>query len=138
MTGRGINTKNEYISIAEVFSYDIQAIYEKRRQNYKVLINELHEVDGIELIYPKLREGISPQSCPILILNKDRDEIFKKMNEAGFGLVSLYYHMIEPLRHTNYESVMTTSNQITNLPVHQDCDQAELLRMTAYLKELIA
>ena len=60
------------------------------------------------------------------------------MNEAGFGLVSLYYHMIEPLRETDYDSVNVTSKQITNLPVHQDCNSDELLRMTTFLKELIA
>ncbi|NNL79191.1 MAG: hypothetical protein HKO67_01765 [Flavobacteriaceae bacterium] len=128
----------DYMDSKAIFSYDIHGIYAKRRENYQVLVDQLNDVDGIELLYPELDENVSPQSCPILIKNKNRDDIFKAMNDNGFGLVSLYYHMIEPLRETAYESANYTSKHITNLPVHQDCKASELIKLTEYLKELIA
>ncbi len=130
--------QKDYLSPSEVLSYDMHGIFHRRRENYELLLKELKGVHGLELLYTRLAEGISPQSFPVLILDADRDDIFRKMNESGFGLVSLYYHMIEPLRSTDYESVQFTSKHITNRPVHQDCEKEALVKLATALKELLA
>ncbi|MCB0464016.1 MAG: DegT/DnrJ/EryC1/StrS family aminotransferase [Flavobacteriaceae bacterium] len=120
-----------------IFSYDLRKIYEIRRRNYQFLIDNISDIKGITILYPNLAEGLCPQTLPIILDNYNRDEVYHELNSQGFGLVSLYHTMIDPLKNSKYECATYTSFQITNLPVHQDCTIENLDKMIIALKNIL-
>lgn len=130
------DTEN-YLDIAEVFTYDLKTIYDIRRENYQFLIEQLKDVKGITLLYPKLEDGVCPQSLPMLIDSVDRNTVYFEMNKLGFGLVSLYHTMIDELKNTPYESTNYAADNITNFPVHQDCSIKDLEALVTAFKKML-
>lgn len=128
--------QENYKELLEVFSYDLKTIYDIRIKNYNYLSELVSDIKGTTLLYPKIDDGVCPQSLPILLDNFNRDEVYFKMNELGFGLVSLYHTMIDPLKNSTFESASYSSKKIINLPVHQECntelldEMAQCFRMT--------
>ena len=63
-----------------------------------------------------------PQTFPIVILKGNRDKIYDMMNEKGYGVVSLYHTLIDELQSEVYKDTLWLSQNILNLPLHQDVD----------------
>lgn len=117
--------------------YDLYTIYEIRRKNYIHLLKLLLDVKGIDIIYKELPDGICPQTLPVIVLNYDRNKLYQEMNEAGFGMVSLYHTMIEQLADYNSEAASVLSQKIINFPIHQDVRLEQLEQLVAKLKEIL-
>ena len=118
------------------YLYDINEIANKRLENYLFLDEILKNKDIGEYISPlkkELQNGIIPQTYPIVINKGNRDEIYKLMNDAGYGVVSLYHTLIEPLRSSEYSESYKLSKVIMNLPVHQDVDNKQYSEMIKLL-----
>jgi dTDP-4-amino-4,6-dideoxygalactose transaminase len=77
--------------------------------------------------------GEFPQSYPLLIRNSSRDRIYCEMNATGFGVVSLYHTLIEPISPGRFPASATVSRHILNLPVHQDASKEALESMVREL-----
>jgi dTDP-4-amino-4,6-dideoxygalactose transaminase len=103
--------------------YDIYKIARVRRNNYFTLESITNEDDISKFIVPLKTQGLKsntvPQTFPICILRGDRDKIYKLMNEAGYGVVSLYHTLIKALQKPEYKASLDLSRYIMNLPVHQ-------------------
>jgi len=116
--------------------YDIQKIARLRRENYEELEKIIKDKKYLHLFRP-LKEskdhGIIPHTFPICIIHGDRNKIYTLMNEKGFGVVSLYHTLIEPLRTNEFRASLDLSRQILNLPVHQDVDRSHYEEMVALL-----
>ena len=109
------------------FSYHLAAIAHARRSHFEAL---MHLIEGKERLFIPFRqmkdiEDNVPQTFPILILQGDRDRIYEIMNEAGYGVVSLYHTMIKELQNARHQNACWVAAHIMNLPVHQDCDERE-------------
>ena len=63
--------------------------------------------------------------------------MYHRLNGEGFGVVSLYHTMIEPLQNKKYEKVNLIATKILNLPVHQDANKCEIVNMCKLLKKLL-
>ena len=129
-----INGDTLSLSNINVFEYDLKYIYNKRIANYRLLIELLKNTDKITILYPELKEGVCPQTLPLLIHDDNRDNVYFEMNNRGFGFVSLFQTMINQLENSTYESARYTSKHIINLPVHQDCKEADLINMVKNFK----
>ncbi|MDF0727057.1 aminotransferase class V-fold PLP-dependent enzyme [Cytobacillus sp. S13-E01] len=108
------------------WNYDVKNIAKMRKENYEVLDNIIHNEEVSEYFTPLkdcLLPGNIPQTYPVRIKKGNRDRIYELMNEAGFGVVSLYHTLIEPLRRPEYQTSIELSNCIMNLPVHQDVNK---------------
>lgn len=105
--------------------YDLSAIAAKRIEIYQMLVNKIEKRGNkhINILYKQLREGIVPQTLPIVLTETDRDAVYSEMNERGWGIVSLYHTMIEQLRVPEFADECWLSKHITNLPVHQDVNK---------------
>lgn len=57
------------------------------------------------------------------------------MNDSGYGVVSLYHTLIEPLQKEDYQISIDLSKRILNLPVHQDTDTSRYPEMVRLLIE---
>ena len=120
--------------------YDVPGIARARRSNYARL-EAILSADGVgeflvPLKPPGLAMGVVPQSFPICILKGDRDRIYELMNESGYGVVSLYHTLIEPLRFSGHEVALALSKRVMNLPVHQDVDPDGYREMVSLLVDL--
>lgn len=109
------------------FKYNYNGIARKRLENYEKLLSLSY---GKETYFLPLRgkaylTANIPQTFPILINIGDRNQIYQIMNDAGYGVVSLYHTMIEELRTDEHRDAMWLSHRIMNLPVHQDVDNEQ-------------
>lgn len=121
-----------------LWDFDVQRIAERRHRNSVVL----HEVIGQlgEAAVPLFgapQPGEIPQTYPILILKTGRDRIYHDMNEAGFGVVSLYHTMISEISPSTFPAARNVAAHIMNLPVHQDVSEESLLAMIRKLAECL-
>ena len=117
--------------------YDLYSIYSVRRQNFTYLTKLLQNVSGITLLYTELEEGICPQTLPVSVDNYDRNALYHKMNEAGFGMVSLYHTMISQLENSTSKAATVLAGKIINFPIHQDVSTQDLEDMVEELKKII-
>lgn len=116
--------------------YDVSKISFVRRSNYEKidkLVKSGKYSFCFEPLKDKLGEGIIPQTYPIKILTGNRDKIYELMNQSGYGVVSLYHTLIEPLRNLEHSDAFRLSKQILNLPVHQDVNSNEYDNMVELL-----
>ena len=78
-----------------------------------------------------------PQTYPLLLDSEAlRDNLYFKMNEKDFGVVSLYHKLI-PEIDKSFKIEHMMSKKILNLPVHQDISQTQLKSMIKFLFLLI-
>lgn len=108
------------------WKYDVRNIARIRLENYVILEAIIVKENNAEYLTPlktNIMEGNIPQTFPIRINKGNRDRIYELMNQAGYGVVSLYHTLIEPLRCSEYQASLNLSKSIMNLPVHQDADK---------------
>ena len=114
-------------STVPLCDFDLQAIADKRKANSQALDGLLRSLaPRIEPVFgaPGCREF--PQSYPVLLPNGSRDQIYHRMNAAGFGVVSLYHTLISQISPERFPAPAAVSRRILNLPVHQDAEPAAL------------
>jgi len=128
-----VENLNPFVSL----NYDLLNIYNKRRDNYQYLVKILKDIDGIEVIHEELNEGICPQTLPVILNGIDRDNLYHKMNQLGFGMVSLYHTMIQELQNYDAEACSVTHKKIINFPIHQDINYNDLDELVENLKKVL-
>ncbi len=121
-----------------LWEYDLASIAAVRVRNAHFLIKTLAPlVEDLDLLRPELPPGVIPQTLPIVLKKAPRDEIYTLMNEAGYGVVSLYHTMIAELRAEDCPDAQWLARRILNLPVHQDASIEVLAEMVDYLQQLL-
>ena len=127
--------KPEY---SNIINYDLYAISQIRKRNARLWEKLLSESDcsRIEI----LRQGcnnVTPQTFPVLIHDYDRTKLYFELNESWFGAVSLYHTMIEPIA-KEFKTSEWISQNIMNLPVHQDVTEENIRKMHKRMIELLS
>lgn len=118
------------------WQYDVNKIAFLRISNYRKLDNLVKLIKYNSLFEPlkiNLNKGLVPQTYPIIIKVGNRDKIYELMNQSGYGVVSLYHTLIEPLRNKDHTDALNLSKHILNLPVHQDVDSSAYNNMLELL-----
>lgn len=123
-----LNNKEEFLF------YDILGIAEKRIENYKYLQKLIENIDGI-VSFKNLKKGDIPHNYPILVSNNLREPLYFWLLERGVHLIALYYRLIPPLNVSENNEMIKLSNNILNLPIHQDVDKKELVFMVELIKQ---
>ena len=121
-----------------IIEYNLKEISKKRKENAQIIEKELKDVKGIKILRPinKYRKQ-TPQTYPILIEEKDKNEMNHKLNLDGFGVVSLYHTMISTLKKEEYKTANEIGNKILNLPIHQDAEKEQLIKMCNIIKKML-
>lgn len=118
--------------------FDLAEIARRRYENACLLDALLGPLaEEIEPLWGAPRAGEVPQTYPVLIRQASRDRIYYQMNAAGFGVVSLYHTLVEPIPAGRFPAAMTLSRQILNLPVHQDVEQEQLYDLVQELERAV-
>jgi dTDP-4-amino-4,6-dideoxygalactose transaminase len=118
--------------------FDLTRIADKRRANSRVLDELVRELaPEVEPLWGPPSGGEVPQSYPVLVRKGSRDLLYHEMNAAGFGVVSLYHTLIDPITAERFPVSHWISRHIMNLPVHQDVGPDQLAQMVERLQDLI-
>ncbi len=128
----------EKVDIEFPSNFDYAHIARKRIGNTQLIVELLKEhSDKVTVMKPNLKVGEVPQTYPILINTVSRDQLYETMNNAGFGVVSLYHTMIDLITVDEYPKSHYVANRILNLPVHQDAEPVQIKKMIQTLIEQI-
>lgn len=118
--------------------YDLFSIAQRRRDNAAHLLTLLESANlPVQPLYADLPTGVVPQSLPILIKAGSRDELYCRMNSAGYGVVSLYHTLVNQIRPDEFPESHHLARHIMNLPVHQDIDPGELPRLVECMEKFL-
>ena len=122
--------------ISPPWQYDLARIAARRRENARRLTELLRPLAGeVDPLWGDPHEGEVPQTYPVLVRNASRDRLYESMNDAGYGVVSLYHTMIRQIAPESFPQSHWLSLRVLNLPVHQDIEVGELEEMVACLGE---
>jgi dTDP-4-amino-4,6-dideoxygalactose transaminase len=105
---------------------DLEAIREKRRSNYLQLVELLGDCTTVELMYPHLPDGIAPHNLPLIVKDGQREALYFKLLDRDVPVIALYYRMIAPIQNGHFEDAVYLSENILNLPIHQDIEPEDL------------
>jgi dTDP-4-amino-4,6-dideoxygalactose transaminase len=109
------------------YEYDLRLIAERRRSNARALLRLLASYrTPVTPLYKDVPPGVVPQTLPVLVPSDLRDELYFRLNDEGYGVVSLYHTLIDVIQPEFYPESLATSKAILNLPVHQDISEAGL------------
>jgi len=119
-------------------NYDWYSIAAARREHAQKLLELLSPInDRIRPLYTILPEGVVPQTLPVIVTEHSRDDLYFKMNERGFGVVSLYHTLIEAIQPAEFPDSHWLAKHIMNLPVHQDIVPQALEAMVEQLTRIV-
>lgn len=114
--------------------YDLAEIARLRVENARRVERLLPALEGvIDPLWPGLPEGTVPQTYPVLVRSGSRDELYFRLNHAGYGVVSLYHTMVAELDAATFPAAHRLARRILNLPVHQDACPEQIETMVAEL-----
>ncbi len=114
--------------------FDLHGIAFRRRANSLLLDGLVGNLaPEVEPLFGAPGYGEFPQTYPIMIRSRSRDLLYHQMNDAGFGVVSLYHTLISEIAPDRFPEATGVSRQIMNLPVHQDASESDLRSMVREL-----
>lgn len=119
-------------------SYDLAGMARARRRNWAYLETALKEIfPGIGLT-ANIKDGVVPQSFPILLPPGTRDRVYARLRNESVGVVSLYHTMVGELRSDTHRDAKWLSDRILNLPLHQELDERHLTRLVKMVRSAAA
>lgn len=131
--------KEDQISLevaTELLNSDYKKIREKRRHNFMIYEEKLSGINGIEPMY-KLENYEIPQSFPIRVKNKLREPLYFYLMNKNMPTTALYYRLIDELTIEEYPLSHKISEEILNLPLHQDIDNSDIIDLIKEIKEFL-
>lgn len=128
--------KEDQISLevaTELLNSDYKKIKDKRRHNFMLYEEKLSGINGIEPMY-KLENYEIPQSFPIRVKNKLREPLYFYLMSKDMPTTALYYRLIDELTIEEYPLSHKISEEILNLPLHQDTTEQDVENIVKEIK----
>ncbi|MBU3822751.1 DegT/DnrJ/EryC1/StrS family aminotransferase [Flavobacteriaceae bacterium XHP0103] len=130
----GIDTAYGFSETLSAYRTDL--IAKKRIDNFEfldVLISNIKSVKPLK----KISKGDIPHNYPIIVKGNLREKLYFWLIEKNITLIALYYRLIEPLQAKEYKEMQYVSNNILNLPVHQDVEKKDLDILVKLIEEAL-
>lgn len=108
-----------------IIKSDYKDIARKRILNFNLYKKKLAGVEGIEIMYD-LENGEIPHSFPVRIKNKKREPLYFYLMDKDMPTIALYYRLIDELTADAYPESFKLSEEILNLPLHQDTTEEDI------------
>lgn len=129
----------DQMSACSPFLYDWHNISLRRKRNAELLARLLLPLaDEVEPLWKMFQPEEVPQTFPVVIKSYSRNDLYAKLNDLGFGVVSLYHTLIPQISEDTFPESHRLSHTILNLPVHQDIDAPDLIAMIEQLKSILS
>ena len=128
-----------YYPMHPFYDYDFCQIAKRRQHNARFLLQLLADSNlPMEPLHMSTPDGVVPQSLPVIVSTRSRDDLYFEMNSAGFGVVSLYHTLIQQITPEEFPESHKLSRHIMNLPVHQDINDQALIDLVHCLARALA
>jgi dTDP-4-amino-4,6-dideoxygalactose transaminase len=121
-------------TIAQFANSDLDALAEKRIQNFERWRQHLHDCSGLDFMFTNPLNGIVPLNFPVLVKNDRREALYFFLMENEAPSCALYYKMIPQISEELFPLSYEISTSILNLPTHQDTSFDDIDRMAALIK----
>ena len=115
----------EHNFIFQLHQYDAKLIALKRLENYRILDDEIKNIEGVSRL-KSLAQNDVPHTYPIIVGNDLREKLYFWLAEKHMTVIALYYRLIDPLNNEYYNEMQNISNSILNLPIHQDISKNDI------------
>lgn len=99
-----------------------------RRDNFLLYKKYLPKIKSIEIMFCLIDEDI-PQSFPLRIKNGMREKLYFYLVEHSIPVTALYYRLIDQIKKEKFPISFAISDEILNLPVHQDINESDILEI---------
>lgn len=121
--------------VLDLLEYDLASIARQRIVNANALSELLVPLAG--LVDPLWAENSASEvlhSFPVVISSGSRDLLYERMNDDGYGVVSLYHTLVPAISLEEFPDSHALSRRILNLPIHQDVRTEDLQPMVDRLR----
>lgn len=116
---------------------DWSGIKEKRRENYRYLMNLISDLPQITPLYPTLPEDVMPLGLPVYVNGLARDQLFDELGEAGIGLTIHWDAISRDMRLSSNADALDMSSRMLTLVIDQRFSHKQLDYLALNLEALI-
>ena len=99
-----------------------------RRKNFLLYEKLLSSLNNVEIMF-ELHDNDIPQSFPLRVKNNMREKLYFYLINNKMPVTALYYRLIEKIKIEDFPISFSISNEIMNLPVHQDVMEDDIERL---------
>lgn len=114
--------------------YNASEIAKKRIDNYNKIDLLIKSVKGVKPL-KVIKKGDIPHTYPILVENGLREKLYFWLIDKNITLIALYYRLIPELQNEMFTNMKFISDNILNLPIHQDISNNDINIMIDKIKE---
>lgn len=132
-----INDKIDCVALERFASSDFKQIATVRQRNYLAYEENLATNKNIDVLF-KLKSTDIPQTFAIRVKNGLREKLYFYLLENDVPTVALYYRLIPQITEKEFPKSLLISNEILNLPVHQDIKTSEVVYICKKIKEFFS
>ncbi len=113
---------------------DMEAVVERRRDNYFRLAVALRDISGVEMLFPELPAGVCPWTLPLTF--ERLSYVHKLLRERGIPAVAWDAVRPQELGRTEFHDAEFLYENLFFLPVHQNLEQRHLDEMVSAIKDV--
>lgn len=103
-----------------------------RRNNFLLYKKFLPKIKDVDIMFDLLDEDI-PQSFPVRIKNGMREKLYFYLVGHAIPVTALYYRLIDQIKKEQFPVSFNLSDEILNLPVHQDVNAEDIKILCAFV-----
>lgn len=118
----------------QLLSYNAELIAAKRQENFKVMDKAIKGIEGVQPL-KTLRKNDIPHTYPVIVKNNMREKLYFWLAEKDMTVIALYYRLIDSLKCKKYVDMVSVSNNILNLPIHQDMTKNDIEKLIVEIKQ---
>jgi dTDP-4-amino-4,6-dideoxygalactose transaminase len=110
-------------------------IVAKRRANYRRYAELLRTQARLQILYELNDE--TPQTFPVVFEPGIREPLYFRLMERDLPTVALYYRLIDEIDSAQHVAAHAMSQNILNLPVHQDIEFADIDQLVFEISDFL-
>ena len=113
---------------------DMDAVVERRRDNYFKLTVAVQEISGVDVLFPELPAGVCPWTLPLTF--EGLSYVHKLLRERGIPAVAWDAVRPRELGGTEFHEADFLYENLLFLPVHQNLEPLQLDEMVSAIKNV--
>ena len=118
------NRSISYLSRSMVSSYDITKLVEKRRQNFDLYQKLLNKIEGVEIPFDSLPQGICPLFFPVFV--KNRSEVANILKQKAIDVTEWWSGFHRKIDWEKYPDAVYLKNNLLALPLHHQLGEKHI------------